>query len=429
MPNSCAKHTSYLTLLNLALLTCTAAQAQGFATGKAFDLKVGVGSNYQASSDTVVGGTQSATVGFTTVINLFDSATDAGFSQLNGAYTSTSASVIRFGYRGLPLAVTTNTGTPEINFLVPALKLTKVFNAKATRTENLADLRQFLKSDGGSVLNQINQALAKESPIDPVAGNPNSIQSQMVTADFDRNFTQFATNTKDTSSGQVSNLIGVGASFGSYKQGGLTSQSFTLPLSYTFRSDLDPRRQLTIYAPISVNTVAGAKSYSANLGVSYRLPVTDEWALTPGVGYGISGSVDLGSAAAMLAASVTSQYTLRRDGYDLAIGNMVGMYQSQKLTLGGYSIDSRIKNTVLRNGILVSIPTVTFDQKMSYELSFINTLYSGTDLFSRQYNELGVTLGTNKSADSSRGYLRAGMSYLQGQNGIKGFKANVGYWF
>lgn len=252
----------------------------------------------------------------------------------------------------------------------------------------------------------------------------------MVGADFDRNFIQSASNIKESSStSAVSNLIGAGVSFGSFSQGGLTNQAVTLPLSYTFRSQADARRQLTIYAPISVTTVAGAKSYAVNLGASYRFPVNNEWAITPGLGYGIAGSIDLGSAASMLGASVTNQYTLRQDGYDLAFGNTVGIYQSRKISLGGYSFDPSIKNTVFRNGILLSVPTVVLGQKMAYELSLINTLYAGTGLYSRQYNELGFTLGTNKSADSTRSYLRGGLSYLQGQNGIRGFKANLGYWF
>lgn len=429
MTNKTLKSKKQFALGSIIFIVYGLSSAQNIPTGKAFDFTVAVGSIYQPAVDTIIGGIQSPTVGFETVSNLFDNATASGFSKLNGAYNNNSAAVIRLGYRGLPLTLTTIAGSQAVIFTVPALNQTKIFDSKPTRNENISDLRQYLKSDGGNVLNQINQQLAKSSPIDPVAGNPNSLQSQMVMGDFDRNFTQSATNIRESTSGQTSNLIGVGASFGSFQQGGLTSQSATLPLSYTFRSDLDPRRQLTIYAPISVNTVSGARSYAANLGVSYRIPINDEWALTPGFGYGISGSVDLGSAASMLAATVTSQYTLRMDGFDLAFGNTLGMYQSQRLNLGGYSIDPRIKNSVLRSGVLVSIPARVFDQKMSYEFSLINTLYAGTALYSQQYNEIGFTLGTNKSADSSRGYLRAGGTYLQGQNGIKGFKLNIGYWF
>ena len=66
---------------------------------------------------------------------------------------------------------------------------------------------------------------------------------------------------------------------------------------------------------------------------------------------------------------------------------------------------------------------------MALEVSYINTLFSGTDLYSKQYNEFGLTIGTNKSATSARSFLRGGITYLQGQNGIKGLRLNFGYWF
>jgi hypothetical protein len=411
----------------LGALLGSAAQAQLFPTGKVFDLTVGVNSTYQQATDKVTGGTVSAAIGFTSVTQLLDSAKTSGLSSINAAYNSNSASVIRLGYRGLPIVISTQANSTQIVFSVPGLNQVTVFNARNTRDGNLDDLRAYLKSDGGSVLNRLQQLLAKASPVDPVAGNPNSLQSQMVVADFDRNFTAFASNIKE-SGGQSNNLIGVGVGFGSFTQGGVTSQSWTLPLSYTFRSDIDPGRQLSFYAPVSVSTVAGARSYAVNLGTSYRLPINENWAVTPGVGYGINGSVDLGSAAALMAASVTSQYSMRLDGYDLSIGNMVGISQSRKFTVGGYSFDPMIRNTIFRNGALLSMPTSAMGQKMALEFSFVNTVYTGTDLFSRQYNELGLALGTAKSS-SARSYLRGGVTYLQGQNGIKGFKLNFGYWF
>ena len=39
-----------------------------------------------------------------------------------------------------------------------------------------------------------------------------------------------------------------------------------------------------------------------------------------------------------------------------------------------------------------------------------------------------VTLGTNKSAQSSRSYMRAGATYLFSPQS-KGFSLNFGYWF
>ena len=413
----------------IALLACGAAFAQSFPTGKLFDLTVGVNSTYQPTTDRISGGIQSGSAGFSTVAQMFDNANSAGLSAVNAAYNSNAASVIRIGYAGLPLLITTSQGSSAVTFSVPALNQVTVFNAQSTRDGNVQDLRNYLKSSGGAVLNQIQQLLVKLSPVNPIAGNPNSLQSIMAAGDFDRNFTSFATNIKDGSGSSSSNLIGIGASYGNFTQGGITSQNFTVPLSYTFRADLDPRRQLTLYAPISVTTTAGARSYAGNFGASYRMPITDEWALTPGVGYGLSASVDQGSAASMMAASLTSQYAMRLSGFDLAIGNMVALSQSRKFTAGGYSFDPSVRNTVLRNGVLASFPTSIAGDKMALEVSYINTLFSGTDLYSKQYNEFGLTIGTNKSATSARSFLRGGITYLQGQNGIKGLRLNFGYWF
>lgn len=320
----------------------------------------------------------------------------------------------------------------SVTLVIPGLSESVLFKDKTSRDGNVEDLKDYLKNTGGDILNRLQQLLAKSSPIDPIAGNPSSMQSRMVGDDFDRNFIQSASNIKTATTGEaapVNNLTSLGMSYGNYSQAGINSSVVTLPLSYTTRSDIDPRRQLTFYAPITVSDAAGAKSYGINLGVSYRIPVNDDWALTPALGYGISGSVDLGSAAAMLAASLTSQYTWKMNGFDLAMGNMVGLYQSSKFSVGDYSFDPKISNTVLRNGLMASIPTVVMGQKMALEFSYINTVYTGTELYSNQYNEIGVTLGTNKGANNARNYLRAGLTYLEGQNDVRGVRLNLGYWF
>jgi hypothetical protein len=407
------------------------AQAGPFLTDKAFDLTVGVNSTYITATDSFSGGTVSAPFGATNLQTLKNQVTDAGLKQINANYTDTGAAVIRAGYRGLPIIIDSQAGSKTVSLSIPAIGLAKSFsNSTTSRDDNTKDLFDYLKSDGGDILNQLQQKLALLSPIDPIAGNPSSMQSRMVMDDFDRSFTAFASNIKsDGSDGSTSNLVGVGLSLGSMTTGGINTTTTTIPLSYTIRNDLDPRKQFSFYAPVTSSDTVGAKAYGINLGVAYRLPVNDDWALTPALGYGVTGSEDLGSGASMFAASVTSQYSWKMDGYDLAMGNMVGVYQSTQLNAGSYSIDPKISNTVYRNGILASFPTSAFGQKMAIEASFILTNYTGTALYSNQYQEIGLTLGTNKSASSARTYVRAGATYLTGENGITGYKLNVGYWF
>jgi len=410
----------------------TGAMAATFLTDKPFDLTVNVNGSYHSATDSITGGTQTAPLGFTTVEDLFSTSTGGGLAQVNALYTDTSPAVIRFGYRGLPMVLTTTAGGTGVTLLIPGLDLATPFDAQPSRDANVQDVKTFLKNSGGEILNRLQQLLAKTSPIDPIAGNPNSLQSRLVSDDFDRSFTQFASNIRAAGPAgdkPLNNLLGIGLSYARYTQSGLNSRVTTLPLSYTVRPDRDPRQQWTLYAPLTVTEVAGARAYNLNLGLAYRVPVTNAWALTPSVGYGIAASPDLGSAAAMQSASLTSQYTLQRAGYNLAIGNMLGRYLAHKFSVREYSFDPKISNTVLRNGLLVSIPTRVLGTPMAFELSWVHTRYSGTELYSNQYHEIGMALGSAKSANSAQHYLRASVTYLQGAHDIRGLKLNIGYWF
>jgi hypothetical protein len=408
-----------------------ASHADPLLTGKAFDLVVGVNSSYSTPTDTVTGGIVSTPVGASTLEDLKNQLTTAGLSGINAAYNSNSAAVIRAGYLGFPIVISATASSPTMSLSIPGLNINQTFSAQATRDGNKSDLFDYLKSNGANILSGIQQKLTQVSPISPVAGNPASLQSRMVADDFDRGFTQFASNIKgaDEQGTSSSNLVGIGLSFQSTDTGKVKTDTMALPLSYTVRSDLDPRKQWTFYAPISQSDTAGAKAYGLNIGVAYRTPITDEWSIMPALGYGVTGSVDLGSAAAMMAASITSQYTLKLDGYDLAIGNMVGYLQSSTLSVGDYSVDPKVTNTVFRNGVLLSMPTSLFGPKKALEFSFILTNYTGSTLYSNQYQEIGVTLGTNKGANTARSYMRAGLTYLSGDNGITATRMNFGYWF
>lgn len=410
-----------------------AAQAGPFLTSKPFDITVGTGSGamYDAATDTISGGTVSAAFGASTLADLKDQLTDSGLSQINANYTPTSGAIIRAGYRGLPLVLSSVNNSSAVRLDIQSIGLNKTFSAQPTRDGNTSDLFDYLKSNGASILNDLQKKLAELSPIDPIAGNPTSMQSRMVIDDFDRSFTQFASNLKADPSSEPGggNLVGTGITLGSMSVGGITTGTTSIPFSYTVRNDLDPRKQLSFYAPITISDSAGAKSAGINFGVAYRFPMNDEWALMPSASYGITGSADLGAAAAMTGVSVTSQYTMKLESFDLAIGNMIGAYQTSKINAGDYSVDPQISNTVYRNGVLASFPTLAFGRKMAFELSCILTNYTGSALYASRYQEIGIAIGTNKGANSARTYLRAGATYINGENGITGARLNLGYWF
>jgi hypothetical protein len=343
-------------------------------------------------------------------------------------YSGTEAAAMDIDFRGLGMSVAYPTvGGNDLVLHVPSLGIHEVFSG-ASRDDSRKEFSDFMKKNGGDILSRIMKKLAEESANDPIAGNPNSLMGQMVANDFANGFSNFASNVGSKSGDDSSNLIGIGARFTSLKQDGIRNSSFTVPLSYTIRSDIDPRRQLIFNLPVTYSEVGGAKAYNLGFGASYRLPINDEWTLTPSLSYGAAGSKELGAFGQAVSASLTSGYVISGKGYDVAIGNMVGYYSTLKLSVGDYSYNPDISNVVFRNGVLYSQPINAFGKKMSIEYSLIDTRFTGTKLYNNGYDEIGVTLGTNKNASSARSFYRAGATYLFSPK-TKGFSLNIGYWF
>jgi hypothetical protein len=72
---------------------------------------------------------------------------------------------------------------------------------------------------------------------------------------------------------------------------------------------------------------------------------------------------------------------------------------------------------------------VNLGKKLTMEYSLIDTRYiSGDKPFFDQFQEIGITIGSNKGASDARSFLRGGLSYMHG-TGTNGFNANIGYWF
>jgi hypothetical protein len=371
--------------------------------------------------------------GFRTTQETIDAFSSNKLSRYVPGYSGAEAVGIALDYRGLlietafPNAFGGNANYTELRFSIPSLGVN--LNFTGTDRDDSADkLFDYLKNT--DLLGRISQKLAAVSPVDPVAGNPNSMMSQLVANDFAGGMADGGGRIAPGQAGKegTPNLVGLGLRFGQYRQAGLDSKSVTLPLSYTIRSDIDPRRQLVINLPVSRTVVQGSTSYYAGFGMAYRLPVNDEWTLTPSGNYAVTGSDDLGSMAQMASFSLTSAYVFELKNMDLTIGNMVGYYKTLKFSHGGYSYDPGISNTVFRNGVMLSSPLTVFGKPMSIEYGLIDTRFTGTELYLNNYQEISVTLGTNRSASSARSFLRAGASYLFSSKS-KGLTLNLGYWF
>ena len=84
---------------------------------------------------------------------------------------------------------------------------------------------------------------------------------------------------------------------------------------------------------------------------------------------------------------------------------------------------------MFRNGLLWSMPAPSWlGFGRSIEYSVVNTHYTGTELYLRNYSELGLSIGSNKRADSTRSFMQGGLSVLVSAK-TTGLVASYGYWF
>ena len=278
------------------------------------------------------------------------------------------------------------------------------------------------------LLGRIMRYQAQHSATSPITG-AGGVITMAGAQDFGNSFD---TLSKVVASGQGnnSNLVGVGLGYGSYSVAGSADRIATtsLPLSYTVRNDIDPRRQLVLSLPLTLVQTGNANSVHASLGAAYRLPLSDNWTLTPGGRYAVVASKDRATVSTVISVSLASTYAIPMKGFAIGIGNMLGYYKTGKFSSGNYAVAPDIALKMMRNGIMTSLPTTLFGPKMAAEISLVDMRYIGDKPFLDSTQEFSVAVGTNRNAVNARSFVRAGFSYLRGKN-TRGLSANLGYWF
>lgn len=378
-------------------------------------------------------GAQTGQICAKTAQEFIDLTNTSGLKSVTSTYTDTSQFRAEGLFNAVLIGLSAPAASPTLTFTVPALGITQTFTG-ATRDASQDLLSDYLKKN--NIIGQIMKLQAQSSPTSPISGQGGLIPT-MVSNEFNQNFTEQATNiaspakvaAQASSAGKTSSLIGVGAGYTSLKFKDISASAISVPLSYTVRNDIDPRRQLSISLPITVVDTDGAMAYNAALGLSYRVPMNDHWTLTPSAQYGVVGSVDLATLAAAYSGSLTSTYIIPKAGYEIVIGNMLSMVKTAEFKGGDYSFSPDITSTVMRNGVMLTQPVSMQGKKMSLEYSLIDTRYLGGDKpYADSSQELGVSIGTNKSAFDARSFVRAGLTLINAKD-TKGFRLSVGYWF
>ncbi len=343
-------------------------------------------------------------------------------------YTETSAVNTNARLLGVNAVLGFDQGSRTLNFSIPDIGLNQSFTG-ATRRDSAILLRNYLR-DNPLVLGDLQRRQAAISPLSPITGTggvmPRAIMSDF-SASFGETATRIATSQGAAAQGAQS-MIGAGVVLSTHSVGDATVRSASVPLSYTVRNDIDPRRQAMLRAGFGVLDSAGSKSYQGRLSGGYRFPMSDEWVLTPMLGVSVAGSRDAAYVVGVMNASLASTYTWERESFDVTMGNMLGYYRTFKPSGAAFVSDPKIRNTAFMNGILISQPVSMGGRKLSIEYGLSDIRLMGTELYQNSAQELTLSLGTNKNALSARSFLRATLA-LQRAKDSKGVSFSVNYWF
>lgn len=405
--------------------------------------------------------------------NINDAIEGVDFARIGAraGYTGTEALRADFYLRGLEAQLSFESGFGTLYFIIGdptqpnnpgAYLLFETFTPRNSgappelqRRDTIEQLKEYLKTNGGA-LKRILTALARFSPIDPLAGNPDSLFGQRMRNDFNHGFTNkvsqiwgcgaSAFNFTNDAPIQVAAVGGVGDIFADAQAraaalqaqneismglmassttakvsgGDFVSTGLVVPLSYTVKLDSDPRKKIRFDLPLTYTDTEGAATYALGAGLAYTHPLSDVWSLTPALGVGATGSEDLGAAGGVGAYSLTSAYTWRFDSFALSMGNSVGRYEALGIKIGDIEAEAEIANTVFTNGFLLSGPNSLIAKNLVVEYSLVDTRITGDAVYSDGYDEIGVALG---HIDTEMGvidsYTKVGLSYLIG-DGLQG---------
>lgn len=348
------------------------------------------------------------------------------FTLSNAGYTQISQATAMGRFNDVNVVLRYDARSNTLNYDFVELGMRGSFTG-ANRDQSEELFEEYVKK--GDILGKVLRYQAKNSPTSALTGEGGAIP-MLAMADFNTSFDNASQIGVPDQNQTANNLIGVGLSYGSYNiDGNEDVKTTSLPLSYTIRNNIDPRRQLVLSMPLTQVSVDGAKAYHGGLGAAYRLPLTDRWTLTPGARYSVVASKDRATVSTVMSASLMSTYVLPLGGFDLAMGNMVGVYKTGKFSSGDYSFDPDVNLKMTRNGLMASVPTAMFGSKMAAEFSIIDTRYLGSEKpFVTDSQEVGITLGTNRKASNARSFTRLGATYVRSKT-TKGFTVNLGFWF
>ena len=360
------------------------------------------------------------------------------FRRYPGVYTGTQAVTGTLDFRGVPLFGSYLANSNTFTLRVPAFDepgstylLTFTGTSRAASYQAFKDYFDETDSVEAERLIRLLLRSLTRTPLDPLAGNPGSLQGGLVRSALD------LSDGDSLVEGGADNVDPwmVGAAYTRSSGGRFDSDRFDARLQRSFRVLQGSRARLKLEAPVSYQEVNGARSFSASPTIAMEIPLQENrWSIEPRLGYGITASDELGSLGHMLAASVSSRYRIDGVGRGkLIIGNMVGYSTTLPTDFTGYDINPSVQNWVLRNGLAYEYPlkAQVLGRSASIRASYTFTAFTGDELYADTFHEATLSIGVRARETEVRNTQDLYRINISGvaANGYKSISAGLGFRF
>lgn len=361
------------------------------------------------------------------LVDLSRSLRTSSIESLAPIYTPTSPVLIDINLRGVLANTSFAANSTTLVVTIPQSGTTTNFTG-GTRDESILLFKQYIRDGGNNP--RLLKAYAKYSPIDPIAGNPNSLMAFMGSSDY--------------ALGKLSPLagcccynaqpivhqfqVGLNALRGFSK--GYDTSFVNLPLRYSYSPDLTAA--IILDAPFAYIRNGGASSVFGSLAFGLRLPVTNNWSLSSILRAGSGGSLDLCTSGSFVSAAILSAYNAKIWKSVLTLTNYVGYFSSTNFWLTGINYNYHLQNYIIKNGIsLNTCEGLTLCQRpINFGFSFTDTYFTKNKLYIKHYDEIGLSvIANNINPHLDYDCITLQITYQFGEKHYKGYCFNTIYQF
>ena len=357
--------------------------------------------NIKVDDDVVFEGTDS----LFKVVDFFD---NKSLNEFFPDYTSNSAVLARVDLRGIDLEVEYRQNSPELIVRIPSKNFEVRFNGD-NRNESQEQFEDWLKGDFDSLeapgrkLTTLLHIVVANSPVEPVAGNPNSLLTRMFLSDFNAGITGPFISSSHRVPGNR-NFLTLGGEFGFFNAAPYDGQVLNFPINYKWNFKGWPKLSWIFDLPITLTRTETAWSYMGSFGTGFQFRPYRWWAITPMGRIGGVGSFDVGALAVLVSGSLTNYFQGNVGSTNLGFGTMTGISTTiDGIKVGGYDLSYELTNYVLRNGGKLTQPLdfKFLGNQAGFKLFLNHTKFWGNDLYLESFFDMGVAFVTiKKVADS-----------------------------